>query len=352
MERLNLAFLGYGNAARGFMDILASRAAYLERTTGVAVMVTGVFTQSHGRFTVPGGLPPDFIVEKYRESGDFFSLPQFPGSSLEFIRACPRGVLLELTPLDVSSGEPATSHVRCALSLGHHVITANKGPLAWSFQELRDMAHAAGVEFLYETAVMDGAPVFSLLESGLPGCRVLGFTGILNSTTNFILDEMAAGRDYASALAEAQARGFAEADPRLDVEGWDAACKTACLMNAWMGAGVNPTQIRRQGIAHVDPGCARDARARGFALKLVCKAYMDGDLILGEVSLQEVPLDSVMASANGTTSLIRVTTDLMGDITLVEHDPGVLQTGYGIYSDLLRVIQRRYAPGGTPCQNN
>ena len=115
------------------------------------------------------------------------------------------------------------------------VVTANKGPIAWTWPEVSAAAAASGRRIRFESTVMDGLPVFSLLEYTLPDCRLLGFEAVFNATTNFIIDAMGTGRSYESALAQVQAEGYAEADPSNDVDGWDAASKAAALANVSHG---------------------------------------------------------------------------------------------------------------------
>ena len=171
-------------------------------------------------------------------------------------------VVVETTTLDISAGRPAIDHVAAALSAGCHVVTANKGPAAFAYDELRARAAAANLSFLFEGAVMDGVPVFNLVRETLPAVTIVGFRGVVNSTTNHILTALEAGEAFEPALARMQADGIAEADASLDVDGWDAAAKAAALANVLMGARITPHDVRRTGIG---PGLrrARDCRQGG-----------------------------------------------------------------------------------------
>ncbi len=338
MRSLNCTFLGFGNAARAFTSMLARNQRYIRDRYDTRILIRGISTATHGRFLAPDGLTPEQVLTEFSVAGHFLNLPRFPGDTLSFLDTCRAHVVFEMTPLNPLSGQPAIDHVKKSLLAGSHVVSANKGPLAWAFDELSQLASRTGRLFLYETCVMDGLPLFNLVDRCLPGCRVTGFSGVLNSTTNFILDTMMAGSDFSSALAAAQQQGFTESDPTLDIEGHDPACKTAALMNAWMDANTNPARIPRDGISGLSPERLRELDARGLTLRLVCRATSEGPTPTGEVRLLELPASSPMANVHGTTSLLRVSTDLMGDITLIEHDPGIEQTGYGLYSDLLRLL--------------
>jgi homoserine dehydrogenase len=259
-------------------------------------------------------------------------------SALELAERSDYDILLELTPLDIFTGQPATSHIRAALSRGKHAVSANKGPVAWAYRELADLAKANGALFFFETAVMDGAPVFNLASDTLKLCRVTGISGIFNSTTNFILDRMKERIPREEIMAEGRRLGFVEADPDMDVLGWDAAAKTAALMNVLMDADIHPTEIRREGIENVTYEMIEDAAARGRVIKLVCRGYYQEGKPVGEVKPEEVDAGDILATVSGTTSIVQITTDLMGKLSIVEHDPLIGQTAYGILSDVLRVI--------------
>ena len=169
-------------------------------------------------------------------------------------------VVVETTTLDIAAGRPAIDHVRAGISAGCHVITANKGPVAFAFAALRDEAAAAGVNFLFEGAVMDGIPIFNLVRETLPAVELLGFRGVINSTTNHILTALELGEPFDAALGRMQAEGIAEADPSLDIDGWDAAAKAAALANVLLDARMSPRAVRRKGIQKSDGERARRAR--------------------------------------------------------------------------------------------
>jgi homoserine dehydrogenase len=256
-----------------------------------------------------------------------------------------------MTPLTREArGEPAITHVREALRRGRHVITANKGPLAWAFADLSRLAAERGLQFLYETTVMDGVPVFNLARHGLPGATVTRIEGILNSTTNAILCALERGGTFADAVARAQQEGYAEADPYDDLEGWDGAVKLSALAAVLMGAALPPEAIAREGIAGLDLSRITAARSRGARLKLVCEAWRDDGGVRGRVALREVPLDDPFALVDDTSSILRLVTDLAGSVVITEERPDIRVTGYGVISDLLALsssIKRRRGPART-----
>jgi homoserine dehydrogenase len=185
---------------------------------------------------------------------------------------------------------------------------------------------------------MDGTPVFNLSDETLKMCKVTEVKGILNSTTNFVLEELAKGKNYDDVIEEGKARGFVEADPSMDIEGWDAAAKTAALLNVLMDADITPYDVDRKGIEDITYEQIMHAEKRGNTIKLLCYGGIENGKVVGRVSPKEIPKGSLLAGISGTSSVVTITTDLMGTISIVEHDPEIEQTAYGVFSDLIRVI--------------
>jgi len=257
--------------------------------------------------------------------------------SMEIADTVDYDVLIELTPLVIFSGQPAIDHIKAAFKRRRHAITANKGPIAWAFEDLRRLAAEQGVRFYYETTVMDCTPVFNLVDETLRLCRVTEVKGILNSTTNFILEELAKGKDYDAVILEGKERGFVEADPSMDVEGWDAAAKTTALLNVLMGAGMTPDQIDRKGIEDITVEQIRDAEARGKVIKLLCRGTIENGKVIGRVAPEEIDKNELSATITGTSSVVSITTDLM-ELSRLWNTIGDRADGNGVFGDLIRVI--------------
>lgn len=336
---LRIALVGFGNVGRRFVLRLAGPYGRALRKAGVRPLLTGIATGRHGLAVDAHGLDPRRCLRAVRAKGSLASMHRGPAvaSTLDFVRRVPADVLVEVTPIDPLRGEPAITHVREALARGLHVVTANKGPAAFALRRLRALARRKNRQFLHEGAVMDGAPVFNLKERCLEGARILGFRGTLNSTSNHILSALEKGGTFAAALREAQRLGIAEADPRHDIEGWDAALKGCALANALMGASVRPGDVRRRGIAGLGPREVRAAHRRGRRLRLVVRGRKDGRQVRVTVGPEAVPLGDPLATG-GPDSVLLLETDVMGEIGVVERGMSVDQTAYGLLSDLLRVV--------------
>ena len=340
MNIIRLALLGFGNAAQSFASLLIEKESEIQQTYGVKPMVTAITTKSRGSLYNPLGIDLRQALDDIASKGHFdeereeFSL----SSSIEVVGAAEYDVLIELTPLNIFSGEPAIQHIQGALFRGKDVITANKGPIAWAYQSLKTLAHEKGCLFFYETTVMDGTPVFNLVQENLRLCKVIEIEGILNSTTNYILEELALGNDIDKIMEEGKGRGFIEADPEMDTQGWDGAAKLTALMNVLMDANMTPDQIHRKGIDGISGDTIQEAKSRGKVIKVVCHGEIQGGEIVGSVEPVEVDEKGLLGSIRGTSSVVSITTDLMGKVSIIEHDPEIQQTGYGVLSDLLRLL--------------
>ncbi len=223
------------------------------------------------------------------------------------------------------------------------MATANKGPAAFAYARLARLAARAKRRFLFEGAVMDGVPVFSLAREALPGLEIVGFRGVVNSTTNYILGEIERGRTFEQALAAMQAAGIAEADPTLDVDGWDAAAKTAVLANVLLGAGITPHDVRREGLSHATRTRVSAARVAGRRLKLVASAERSAEGARARVRLVEVPATDLLAGLEREQNALILKTDLLDEIAIVQRGSGLTQTAYALLSDLV-TIARTAAP--------
>jgi homoserine dehydrogenase len=248
-------------------------------------------------------------------------------------------VLVETTTLEVRSGEPAISHVRAALSAGAHVISANKGPVAHAYRELADEARAARRQFLFEGAVMDGIPIFNLVRETMPGVSIQGFRGVVNSTTNHILTARERGDPFDGALARMLAAGVAEADPSLDVEGWDTAAKVAAMANVWMDASLTPQDVRREGISAADGPRVIEAVARGRRVKLVGRATRTMAGVDASVQLEELAMDDPLGSLDGQANALEIDTDVLGRVVITQRDGGLEKTAYALFADLMTIAK-------------
>ena len=336
---LRLAVIGFGNVGQEFARLLLSKRDWLLRAKGLDVEVLAIATRNKGPLISKKSLDLEKALAEIKKGSLRGYGPESTGLSVpEIIESCDADVMVELTTLEVKSGQPAIDHIKSAMDVGMDVITANKGPLAFAYEDLRDRARSRGVHFRFEGTVMDGTPIFSLVERTLPGCQVVGLEGIVNSTTNYILTEMSKGKPLNEAVREAQRKGIAEADPSLDIDGWDAAAKITALANVLMDAGLDPTKVHRRGIREVTSTTIAEAAGQDKKVKLIARAKGAGESVRLEVGPELVGPDSPFWSVEGTSSALTIRTDLMGDVTLLEGGPGLAQTAYAVFSDMILVV--------------
>jgi len=335
-----LALLGFGNVGRSLGELLLRKQDELNETYDITFSVVGIATGSKGRAIDPAGLDLVKVLEAVKAGKSLEQFSCVPSSdSIDFIKKSGADVLFENSPVNYATGQPAVDHVRTALELGMYVATANKGPVVHSWHELKALAKSKGRQFFHESAVMDGAPIFSLFRDALPAAKLLSFRAILNSTTNLILSRMENGESFDEAVKYAQKIGIAETDPSGDVDGWDAAIKVAALSSVLMKIPVKPADIDRTGIRGITLEMIASAKAEGKRYKLICTAVRDGDTVKGKVAPELVPMTSPFYSVEGTTSIVEFRTDSLGDLTLIETDPGPHTTAYGLLADFINAVR-------------
>jgi homoserine dehydrogenase len=287
--------------------------------------IVAIHTAQHGSAFDVRGLPVD---------------PEFgpPVATVdEFLDRAQAEVVMELTTLTPATGEPAITHIRKAFARRLHVVTANKGPIAHAYASLRAEAIRAGVQFRFESTCMDGAPVFNMVRCNLPGVKVLGFTGVLNSTSKIVIAAMRRGLSMDEGIQEARSLGIAEADASYDIDGWDSAAKTAALANVLMDAGVTPLEVDRKGIGRLTSKKLKEMATSGKTVCLVSRGAQTAAGLKLRVRAEVLPDTDILACVPGTSNLLLLHTDLMGTVGTVSISPGIDQTAYGVFSDLVDI---------------
>jgi len=211
--------------------------------------------------------------------------------------------------------------------------------VVFAYAELVSLARDRGKSFLCESTVMDGVPIFSLFPAGLPAVELRGFSGVLNSTTNVVLTEVEKGLSFGEAIRRAQTLGVAESDPSNDLEGWDAAVKVVALTTVLMGIPVKLDQVQRTGLRDLSPEKVRSVRAAGMRYKQVCRAERRGSFVECMVRPELLLASDPLATLEGTSSAIRFELDVFS-FSIVEHNPGIEATAYGLVADFLRAVHR------------
>ena len=355
--RADLALVGFGNVGRAFVRLIEERRFRLAAEHDLDCRVVAIATRTRGCAYSADGLDAIAAAGRIEAGGEVPTATEradSPRDALECIgrlasSTAPLRVLVETTTLSIEQGRPAVDHVEAALRAGCHAVTANKGPAAFAWRRLQLLADDAGLSFLFEGAVMDGVPVFNLIRETMPAVSVLGFRGVINSTTNEILTALEDGEEFAPALARMQAAGIAEADPSLDVEGWDAAAKAAALANVLLDANTTPHDVDRTGIDATSGVAARAALSRGKRLRLVASARRGERPV---VRPTELPSTDLLAGLRGTENAIVFETDVLGDVAICQLSGGLTLTAYALLSDLVTVLRRHRARPAAPARRS
>ncbi len=331
---MRILLIGFGTVGQGFTELVMEKRDELNR----AISIVGVYDVKMGGVLNPGGLEPELLLEAAREG----KLSSLKGGFekvdvLSFIKETAADVLVEVTYTNLEDGEPAYSHVKQALMSGKHVVTSNKGPVALYYRELITLAKSKGVEFKFEGTVLSGTPAINLVTHTLKGAKINEIRGILNGTTNFILEKMEKGATYEEALKEAQKLGYAEADPRGDVEGWDAMAKILILSNAIMDANIKKEDVDREGITGISPQMIKEALEEGKRWKLVAEARWDEGRFKASVKPRKVSKEDKLFPVNGVLNSIVFTTDTLGEVQIIGPGAGRRETGYAILTDILSI---------------
>lgn len=341
MRMIPVCLVGFGNVGKALVRLLEKKQPVLTSQFGFSTVVTGIATGSHGMAIDPGGIDIHQAIQLVESGKSLASISKVatPVDNLAFIRECPAEVLYENTPVNHHTGQPAADHLKAALDVGMHAITANKGPVVHAYQKLTALAQKQEKRFLFESAVMDGAPIFSLFRGPLPAAELKGFYGILNSCTNLLLELMEQGKTFEEAVAYGQSVGITETDPSADIDGWDAAIKVCALSTVLMGIPLKPEEVNRTGIRGITAQMIADALKTSERWKLVCSAQRQGDSVVAKVSPQRIAAASPLYSINGTSSYVQFEMDTLPGLGILESNPGPETTAYGLLADLINAVR-------------
>ena len=343
MKTIDLALLGFGNVGKAFARLLAAKKQELMDDHGFLPRIIAITTKKHGVCIDPDGLIDQELINLLDSNKPMdlsvFDRVGFEGDTFDFIHQVPAHVLVETTPVNPHSGLPALDYLRAGARRGLHLITANKGPVVHGYRELTELTRQHDRLFRFESAVMDGAPIFSLFRGPLAGARLHGFYGILNSCTNLLLERMRNGETLEEAIKFGASIGITETDPSNDVDGWDAAIKVAALSNVLLGQNLTPMDVGPTGIRGVTPQMIASAEEQGKRWKLVCQGGWKDDAYKVSVKPEMVGPDSPLYTVDGTSSYVSFELDVLPGLGILETDPSPKTTAFGLLADLIDIVK-------------
>ncbi|QQE79034.1 homoserine dehydrogenase [Alicyclobacillus sp. SO9] len=342
-----LAFIGFGTVGQGLAEILLEKEAALTDQLGEKIAVVAISDALKGSLYDPEGLELQTALRVVNETDSLSAYPDTPTltrdmNAFDTIQHSSADTIVEVTYTNVETGQPAIDHCRYAFESGKNVVTTNKGPVALAYKELSQLAKKRGVRWGFEGTVMSGTPSLRMPINSLAGNEIREIKGIFNGTTNYMLTRMESGLTYAEALEEAQANGYAEANPTSDVEGYDAMYKILILSNVIMKVPLSKEQIQRRGITDIHRSDIEQASNEGKRWKLVARVRRNEDhTVSASVAPEQLPMTDPLAGIAGATNAITYDCDLSGPITLVGAGAGKVETGFSLLIDIINIVRNQ-----------
>jgi homoserine dehydrogenase len=338
MRAQRIILCGFGRVGRAFAQLLQLQTHYALGFDLVAVVDIG------GAALAPRGIlmiPPAELLAHVETGGTVEGFGDFgmPGATGEaVIDSLEADLIVEATPPNLTTGEPGLRHMRAALRRGLHVVAANNAPLVLYYAELQAMSQQHQGQIYMSAATAAALPVLDVGLTSLAGAQILGIEGTLSGASNFILTKMQdEGYQYLDALQEAQARGLAEMDPMLDVEGFDTANRLLLLSNALLGTAYRPNDVDRRGITHITSPMVMNVRRAGKCLKLIGRAGLSHGRVRLSVAPEELALDHPLATVHGAEKAVTYETDTMGRVTVMGEQPSPTGTAAALLKDIINL---------------
>lgn len=303
------AIVGLGSVGLTLLKIIKEKQNALHNRYGIRFNINCV-SDSHGTAVNPTGFDIQEVIETKSKTGSLKTLAGFTSgmAASDGLTSTTLDIVFEASPVDLQTGGPGLAIAKTALSKGVSMVLANKGPVVLALRELEQIASQSGAGLRYSATVCGGLPIINIVRRDMIAADIIKIQGIFNSTTNFILDEMGQGRSYDDALAETQKRGIAEADPSLDVGGWDTANKLVIIVNSILKGWVTLSDVRVTGIAAITTDAILTEKARNNTLKLV--ASFENNALT--VQPTPVPVDSFLGQCAGWEMGVEIHSDIYG----------------------------------------
>lgn len=339
MKECKIIIMGFGSVGQGIAQAIALKKAMIKDKYGVELKVVAAADSSSSAIN-QDGLEEMLLIHSKNSEGSLSSYPDYGSdiSGLDVLDAVEYDLLMEATPTNITTAEPALSLTLKAFDQGKDVVTSNKGHLAIKFKEVTKAAEEKGVEFKYEASVGGAMPIINFARETLSSCGIKSIIGILNGTTNYILSRMTSeGSPYEIILKESQELGIAETDPTQDVEGIDAACKTVILANSLLGIDATYDDVEVKGISSITPYAIDLAGNDGYLIKLIAEVSHD----TLKVSPRLVKKGSAY-DIGGTLNMATVKTDLAGEVTVMGLGAGSLETASAMLTDVISILKSKY----------
>lgn len=331
---MRIILIGYGIVGQSFTKLLLSKLVDLSNLYGMKPRIVAC-VDNKGSAIDTSGLDIQRLLEIKKNKGtvgEYYSNKTSRLEPLQIIENIDAEIVLELTPTNLTDGEPGLSHITSAMKYGKNVITVNKGPLSVAFPSLIELVNYNGIMFKFSGTVGGGTPILEFAKRCLKGDRIVSFKGILNGTTNFILSKMEEGLTFKNALKDAQIKGYAETVPSLDIDGYDAAAKLVIMANWLMGMKVALEDVNRNGITKVKTQEVSKAIKKGNAIKLIASCE-NKRLVVKPMEVSK--LDPICV--NGTLNSVTFSLEYAGNQTIIGRGAGGIETASAVLRDMIEI---------------
>ena len=350
MRKIKIALIGFGTVARGLLEILQRESANLEKQN-LKFSLCYISSRKRGGFFSKDGFDENrwkwlfeggdrLFSQVLAESGD---KKNEKSMSIEQMLEEPEiDVVIDLSTTNLTDGQPSLGYMTKALEQKKHVVTANKGPIALSYKKLKEIADRNKKQLGIEATVISGTPIFNLYRSGFSANNIISLSGLLNGTTNFILEQLEEKKTFEQALKTARELGYAEENADYDLQGWDSLAKMVILSNILMDANIDlqSNRIERKGITDIDPSLVEKALEKGSHYKLLCRAWRNEknevNIYVGPTLLEK---NNPLAHVHGADNALCFESQYLEKTTIVGIGAGKIATAYGIFNDLLTVAK-------------
>ena len=337
MKKVRLVLIGLGNVNIGLLKILAAKKIEIAKE-GIELLIVGVADSSGIAVKNDGYFYEELVNLKAKGS----RVNELDGyltavSTEDIVKYAEADILIEGSPVDMKTGSPGLQTIRKALAKGLLVVSANKAPLVLAFDELHLLAKKHGSKLLYSAAVCGGLPLINVLQRDLKATKLISLRGIFNATSNFILEELENGGSFEEAVREAQRIGAAEADPSLDIEGYDTANKLYIIMKSFTNFSGCLSDIRVEGVRHICVDSIKQAGSRNQRIKLIASAEKEGNKWILSIKPTEVSTHSFLGSCDGWEMGIELRTDHYEYMAMKIREKDPVSTSAAVLRDIINI---------------
>ena len=337
---VKVVYVGFGIVSQGLAEIILNNNSVLPLVETEEIQTVGILDTIKGSKIDASGINMHDVLLNAKE-GDYSLLTDTILDIPKAIQEIDADILIEASFTDIKTGQPAISHMESALKSNKHVVTTNKGPFAVAYKQIFNLAALLKKNVVIEGTVMSGTPIINVLNNGLLGSDITAVSGIMNGTSNYILSKMELGMSYIDALSQAQQLGYAEADPTSDVEGLDTLAKVMILANVVFDEQLIQEDIEVKGISNITLSDVKEASSKNERWKLIGSVWKDNiGKIHGSVSPKLVPINDSLYGISDATNALKITSNILGDTTIVGAGAGKIETGFALYNDIISIVNR------------